>query len=303
MAKLHTPAMERAARKNTDRNGNAIKSTPGREAWKRLYRNKTALLGICIILFFVFVAIFADWLAPYASDEQNYSAMYQSPSVKHWFGTDEYGRDIFSRCLYGTRYSLGIGVCCVIASALTSGFLGIVAGYAGGKVDNIIMRIMDVLQAIPQVLLAIALVSVLGNGIPQLVLAVTLSSMPAISKSTRAAILMVRSNDYVESSRAIGVDGLQLIMTHLVPNAVGIIVIQLVSMLSNSIIIISSLSYIGVGISAPTPEWGAILNGGKLYFMTYPHMVLFPVMTLMLACFGFNLLGNGLRDAFDPRLK
>ena len=302
MSKIMTEDMKRIQAKQKSRRKPA-KSTPGAEAWKRFKRNPTAMVGLAIVIVLILVAIFANFIAPYDYQVQDFLKMNQKPSSTHWFGTDMYGRDLFSRCIYGTRYSLLIGLFCVFASLCLGGTLGTIAGYFGGKVDNFIMRFMDIFQAIPQVLMTICIVSVLGNGIPQLVIAIMISSMPTMSKNCRSAILQVRSADYLESSKAIGVKPWKMILRHMLPNAVGVIIIFVVGMIAQSIMIMSSLSYIGVGLSAPTPEWGLILNEGKSYLMSFPYMVLFPTAMIVLTCFAFNLMGDGLRDAFDPRLK
>lgn len=302
MAKMHTPAMERIERKNARRK-KPRQSTPGTEAWKRFKRNRTALVGLGVACLMILLAIFAPLIAPYDYQAQDYSAMSQAPSAAHWFGTDHLGRDIFSRCIYGARYSLVIALFCVLASFILGGGLGVCAGYFGGKVDTIIMRIMDVFQAIPQVLMAICIVAVLGNGIPQLVTAIMISTMPTMARNNRAAILRVRSNDYVEASQAIGVGQMKMIIKHMIPNAVGVMVIYFVGLLSASIMMMSSLSYIGVGLAAPTPEWGLILSDGKAFLRSAPHMMIFPALLIMITCYAFNLMGDGLRDAFDPRLK
>ena len=192
---------------------------------------------------------------------------------------------------------------CTIAALFSGGLLGIIAGYFGGKVDTIIMRIMDVFQAIPMIMMAMCVVAVLGNGIPQLVFAIMFASMPTMARNNRAAILRVRGADYIESSEAIGVGQVQMILKHMIPNAVGVMIIYFVGFLAVSIMMMSSMSYIGVGLSAPTPEWGLILNDGKPYMTTAPYMMLFPALMIMITCFAFNLMGDGLRDAFDPRLK
>lgn len=302
MAKMMTPAMERIEKKNAKRK-KPRKSTPGYEAWKRFRRNKTAILGLVVVCLLILVAIFAPVLAPYGYTVQDYAAMMQKPSAAHWFGTDAFGRDIFSRVIYGTRYSLLIALFCTIAALFTGGLLGIIAGYFGGKVDTIIMRIMDVFQAIPMIMMAMCIVAVLGNGIPQLVAAVMFASMPTMARNNRAAILRVRGSDYIESSEAIGVGQFAMIVKHMIPNAVGIMIIYFVGFLAVSIMLMSSMSYIGVGLSAPTPEWGLILNDGKSYIMSSPYMMIFPALMIMITCFAFNLMGDGLRDAFDPKMK
>lgn len=302
MAKMQTPAMERIQKKNAKRK-KPIKSTPGYESWKRFKRNPTALIGLVVVCLLILVAIFAPLIAPYDYQTQDFMAMMQKPSAAHLFGTDNFGRDIFSRCIYGARYSLLIALFCTIAAFFSGGLLGIIAGYFGGRVDTIIMRIMDVFQAIPMILMAMCIVAVLGNGIPQLVAAIMFASMPTMARNNRAAILRVRGSDYIESSEAIGVSQVQMIIKHMIPNAVGVMIIYFVGFLAVSIMMMSSMSYIGVGLAAPTPEWGLILNDGKAYLTSAPYMMLFPALMIMITCFAFNLMGDGLRDAFDPRLK
>ena len=302
MAKMHTPAMEKIERRNAKRK-KPVKSTPAYESWKRFKRNPTALIGLVAVILLLLVAIFANFIAPYDYQSQDFLAMMQKPSAAHLFGTDHLGRDIFSRCVYGARYSLIIALLCTIAAFFSGGLLGIIAGYFGGRVDTIIMRIMDVFQAIPMIMMAMCIVAVLGNGIPQLVAAIMFASMPTMARNNRAAILRVRGSDYIESSEAIGVGQVRMIVKHMIPNAVGVMIIYFVGFLAVSIMMMSSMSYIGVGLAAPTPEWGLILNDGKAYLTQAPYMMLFPAIMIMITCFAFNLMGDGLRDAFDPRLK
>ncbi|MGI6056077.1 MAG: ABC transporter permease [Bilifractor sp.] len=302
MAKMHTPAMEKIEKKNAKRKS-PRKITPSYEAWKRFRRNPTALAGLIIVIALIVIAIFAPLIAPYNYQAQDYTAMMQKPSAVHLFGTDQFGRDIFSRCIYGARYSLLIAMFCTLAALFSGGLLGIIAGYFGGMVDTIIMRIMDIFQAIPMIMMAMCIVAVLGNGIPQLVAAIMFASMPTMARNNRAAILRVRGNDYIESSEAIGCSKFQLIMKHMIPNAAGIMVIFFVGFLAVSIMMMSSMSYIGVGLAAPTPEWGLILNDGKSYLTSAPYMMVFPALMIMITCFAFNLMGDGLRDAFDPKMN
>jgi ABC-type dipeptide/oligopeptide/nickel transport system permease subunit len=302
MAKMSTPAMEKIKKRNAKRK-RPIKSTPSYEAWKRFKRNPTALIGLAVACLLILIAIFAPLIAPYDYTKQDYGAMMLKPSLQHLFGTDQFGRDIFSRVMYGTRYSLLIALFCSIAAFFSGGLLGIIAGYFGGTIDTIIMRFMDVFQSIPMIMMAMCIVAVLGNGIPQLVAAIMFASMPTMARNNRAAILRVRGSDYIESSEAIGVNQFQMIVRHMIPNAVGVMVIFFVGFLAVSIMLMSSMSYIGVGLSAPTPEWGLILNDGKSYLTSSPYMMMFPAMMIMITCFAFNLMGDGLRDAFDPRLK
>ena len=249
------------------------------------------------------MAIFANIIAPYDYQEQIYSDAYQKPSGIHLFGTDNFGRDIFSRCVFGSRYSLALAVACVMSAYIVGGTLGVLAGYFGGKVDNAIMRIMDTFQGVPQVLMAICVAACLGNGIPQMILAITISTMPTTARNCRAAILGVRNAEFIEASKAIGVKKFRMIVKHMLPNAIGVIIVFMITLMGVSINIMASLSYLGVGISPPTPEWGLILAGSKQYFTSDPHMVLFPAGMIMLTILAFNMMGDGLRDALDPRLN
>lgn len=302
MAKMYTPAMEKLEKKKVNHK-KPVKKTLFYESWKRFKRNPTALFGLVVVVILILVAIFAPLIAPYDYQVQDYAAMMQKPSVAHWFGTDDFGRDIFSRCIYGARYSLLIAFFCTLAALFSGGLLGIIAGYFGGKVDTVIMRIMDIFQSIPMIMMAMCIVAVLGNGIPQLVSAIMFASMPTMARNNRAAILRVRGSDYIESSEAIGVGRIEMILKHMIPNAVGVMIIYFVGFLAASIMLMSSMSYIGVGLAAPTPEWGLILNDGKAYMTTAPYMMIFPALMIMVTCFAFNLMGDGLRDAFDPKMK
>ena len=261
MAKMRTPAMEKYEKKAAKQKNK--KYNPKHEAWRRFVRNRTAIVGLIILVIMMIFVIGADWLAPYDYTSYNPMDAYQGPSAAHWFGTDNFGRDLLSRCIYGARYSLFIALLCVIAAFFTGGVLGIIAGYFGGRVDEIIMRIMDVLQAIPSILLAICITAALGNGIFPLVVSIMISSMPRMSRNCRAAILNVKNAEYVESSRAIGVSEARMIVKHMMPNSVGVMVIYVVGMMSASINVIASLSYMGCGLVPPTPEWGLILSQGN----------------------------------------
>ena len=300
MSKIQTPAMVKI---NKKRKGQKYGQTPLKGAWHRLVRNKMSVVGMVIIVLLLLMAIFANFIAPYSYQQQDYTAIAQGPSPAHIFGTDNMGRDIFSRCVYGARWSLPIGLLCVVAGLALGGTFGVLAGFCGGKIDNVIMRIMDIFQAIPAILMAIAVVAVLGNGIIQLVVAMSIAFMPNVAKTCRAAIFTVKGSEYVHASRAIGVSQFKIIIRHLVPNAIGVIVIDTVGMVGAAILMVSTLSYIGVGIVPPTPEWGAILSAGKEYIRSGVHMVLFPGLMIMLTVISFNLFGDGLRDALDPRLK
>lgn len=301
MAKYVTPQMEKINAKNKGRS--ARNYSFWWEAWKRLKRNKTAMVGLAIILLLVFVAVFAKVIAPYDATVANVKDSYMTPCRAHLFGTDELGRDIFSRCVIAAQISLPMGILGAIASVLLGGTLGLIAAFFMGTTDNIIMRIMDVFQAIPSTLMAITVVATLDNGIPQLILAIALSNLPMFAKTVRSAVLTVRDSEFIEASRTVGASNIRLMLTHILPNSVGFIVIYFVSTISGTIVTISMLSYIGLGIVPPTPEWGSMLSAGRTYIQSFPHMVLFPGIMIMIAIFAFNAFGDGVRDALDPKLK
>jgi ABC-type dipeptide/oligopeptide/nickel transport system permease subunit len=302
LAKRYTAKMAEIERRKKSEKGNKQFSF-ARDAWRRLKRNKTAIVGMVIIAILLLLALFADLIAPYGPSEAVYADAYQTPNAKHIFGTDNMGRDLFSRCIYGSRYSLPIGIACMILAFTVGGIIGVVSSFFGGRTDMIVMRVMDIMQAIPATLLAITIVAVLDAGIPQLICAVTIAFIPAFSKTMRAAIFTVRNNEYIEACRSIGASNMRLMLRHMVPNAIGHVIIFAVGIVSASILSISMLSYIGLGIKAPAPEWGSILNSGREFIQNYPHMVLFPGLFILFTVLAFNLLGDGLRDALDPRLK
>ncbi len=303
MAKYVTPQMEKINRKRFDRKGKLKKSSLWMDAWRRLYRNPTAIIGLVIVSVLTIVAIFAPVLMPYDYAYQDYNALSQAPSFAHPFGTDQLGRDLLSRCIYGARVSIPIAVFAVVVAASIGGVLGTCAAYFGGKIDNIIMRFCDIWGSIPGLLLAIAIVATLGNTLQVLVIGLSVGAIPNLARAFRGAVFTVISNDYVEASRSIGATDRRIMIKHLLPNAIGPIIINVVQLIGVEILSISTLSYIGVGVTPPTPEWGSLLSYGKEFMSTQPYMVLFPGLCIMLVVIGFNLLGNGLRDALDPRLK
>ena len=305
MARMVTPEMtkinKRLARENRGRQGKP--SSPGREAWLRLKRNRLAVVGMIVLGLLVLVAIFAKWLAPYSYAEQNYDAILLTPCAEHPFGTDDLGRDIFSSVIYGTQISFPIGFLCVAVAYTFGGILGAIAAYFGGKVDMIIMRVMDVFQSIPPMLMAIAVAASLGTGVVNLVLAISISTLPARSRIVRSAILSVKNSDYVESARAIGASSARQLLKYMLPNALGPILTNMTFSIATAILTVSSLSYLGLGIAPPTPEWGAMLSAGRSLIRLAPHVLIFPGVAIMITVLALNLFGDGLRDALDPRLK
>ena len=275
------------------------------DVWKRLCRNKTAVLGLIIVAILVLIAIFAPIVLDYENQviKTDYGNALKAPCAAHPFGTDEMGRDILVRVLYATSTSLSIGVVTVIVSLTVGLILGSAAGYFGGKVDMIIMRIMDIFLAIPGILLAICIVASLGNSIINLVIAQAVSAVPTFARVVRGAVMTVRDAEYVEAARAIGAKDRTIIFHDVLPNSLAPIIVQTTLQVASVILSIAGLSFIGLGIPAPRPEWGAMLSASRAYIRDYSYMCLFPGAAIMITILSLNLLGDGLRDALDPRLR
>ena len=297
--------MSNASAKNVNAPADIKKKSQFVEVWKRLCRNKTAVLGLVIVALLTLMAILSPILIDYETQviKTNYSEALQAPSADHWFGTDEMGRDILLRVMYGSTVSLSIGVVTVAVSLTVGLILGAAAGYFGGKTDMIIMRIMDIFLAIPGTLLAICIVASLGNSIPNLVIAQAVSSIPTFSRVVRGAVITARDADYVEAARAIGAKDATIIFHEVLPNSLAPIIVQTTLQVASVILSIAGLSFIGLGIPAPRPEWGAMLSGARAYIRDYSYMGLFPGLAIMTTILSLNLLGDGLRDALDPRLR
>ncbi len=271
----------------------------------RLKKNKLAMFGLVVFLFLVLVAIFADFIADYDSlcVRQNAELRYLTPCAEHIFGCDEYGRDIFARIVHGTRISLFVGVVSVLISLAFGALIGAVAGYYGGKVDNILMRIMDVFLAIPSTLLAISIVAALGQGMANLMIAMCISQVPRSARIVRSSILSVKGQEFIEAAKCYGSSDGWIILRHIIPNAIGPIIVQSTLNVARMILTISGLSFVGLGISPPTPEWGSMLSAGRSVMRYYPHLVLFPGIAIAITVLSLNLFGDGLRDALDPKMK
>ena len=275
------------------------------EIWRRLKQNKMAMFGLVIISIIVLSAVFADFIADYNDVviKQNLGDRLQGPSMKYWLGTDEFGRDIFARMIHGARVSLKVGVLAVGIAVVIGGSLGAIAGYYGGKLDNIIMRIMDVFLAVPSILLAIAIVSALGPSIINLMLAISISSVPSYARIVRSSVLSIRDQEFIEAARAIGASDARIIMRHIIPNSLAPVIVQGTLGVAGAILSTAGLSFIGLGIQPPAPEWGSMLSGGRQYLRYAWHVTTFPGLAIMITILALNLLGDGLRDALDPRLK
>lgn len=274
------------------------------EIWHRFRKNKGAILGLAILTVLVLIALTVDlWLPEEKINGINVLEKLQPPSAKHLFGTDEMGRDLFWRTVYGTKYSLAIGFVAVMVSAVIGVPLGAVAGYYGKTIETVIMRVADIFSAIPSILLAIAIVSVLGRTTGNLMLAVGIAAVPQFTRITRASVLTVKNEEYVEAARALGKTDLYIIFKHILPNCLSPIIVQTTLRVASAIISASSLSFLGIGIKPPMPEWGALLTAGKTYIMGYSYLCLFPGLAIMITVLAFNLVGDALRDAMDPKLK
>lgn len=274
------------------------------EILHRMKKNKGAMAGLVILIILALIALTVDfWLPEELIIGQNLREKLQGPSLKHFFGTDELGRDLFWRVVYGSRYSMAIGFVAVMISAIVGVPLGALAGYYGGKLETLIMRIVDIFSAIPSILLAIAIVSLLGRTTFNLMLAIGIAAVPQFTRVTRASVLTVKSQEYVEAARALGKNDLYIIFKHILPNCLSPIIVQTTLRIAGAIVSASSLSFLGVGVRPPSPEWGALLNAGKDLIMGYSYLCLFPGLAIMITVLAFNMVGDGLRDAMDPKLK
>ena len=270
--------------------------------WKRVSHNPGAMIGLVIIIL-IFTLSFTSPLFMPDYSQIDILNQFQGPSKAHPFGCDEIGRDIMSRVLYGARYTLSIGFAAVAVSASTGIVLGSIAGFFGGLVDSFIMRFLDVFHAFPQMLLAITLSAVFGAGLDKCVLALGISGMPSYARMIRANILNIRGNEYIEAATSIKCSTGRIIFKHVVPNAISPLIVQMSMGIANAGISASSLSFLGLGIQPPEPEWGSMLSAGRGYIRDYPHMVIFPGIFIVLTVLSFNLMGDAIRDALDPKLK
>ncbi|MCR5089734.1 MAG: ABC transporter permease [Oscillospiraceae bacterium] len=274
-----------------------------KDTMKRLARNKLTVIGMVILSILILSAIFAPLIVPYDYAEQNILEAYMSPCREHLFGTDEFGRDIFSRVLMGGRLSLVIGFIAVAIAIVFGGLLGAIAGYFQGAVDNVIMRFVDILMSIPQLLLAIAITATLGSSLLNLMIAVGIAAVPGYARIVRASVLSVRDQEFVEAARAVGTSDFKIIMKHILPNCLAPIIVKATLDVAICILSAAGMSFIGIGLQPPSPEWGAMLSDARYYIRDYSYMALFPGLCIALTIFSLNVLGDGLRDALDPKLR
>ncbi|WP_425440932.1 nickel transporter permease [Sediminibacillus albus] len=284
-------------------NASAKSSSLWLDALSRLVKSKTSFIGLCIILLLIVIAIMAPIVATHSPTDQQLLNRYLAPSAEHWLGTDELGRDIFSRIVYGTRISIQIGVIAVGISAVIGILLGGIAGYFGRWIDQVIMRIIDIMMAFPSILLAIALVAVLGPSLTNAMIAVGIVGVPQFARIVRSTVLSVKETEYIEAARAIGAKNNRILFQHVLPNCLAPIIVQATLSVGTAILDAAGLSFLGMGAQPPSPEWGAMLSDGRAALQTAPWVVAFPGLAIFFVVLGFNLFGDGLRDALDPRLK
>lgn len=274
------------------------------EFWHRFCENKTAVLGLVVLVIIILMAVCAPMIASYSQViGQDMSSRTIKPGIEHFFGTDGYGRDTFARTVWGARLSLFIAFATILLACVVGMILGVVCGYFGGTVDAVVMRIVDVFMCLPPLLFSLSIVSALGNGMWNLILAVGITMMPYFTRVVRAAVLSVASMDYIEAARANGANDIYIIMKHIIPNCMGPIIVEATISLSSVIMIAAGLSFIGLGVEPPSPEWGAMLSDSREYMRQAPWLVFAPGLAIVVTALAFNLVGDGVRDALDPRQK
>jgi peptide/nickel transport system permease protein len=275
--------------------------TPAQRALRRLARRRGAMVGLAIVVFFVLLALFAPWIAPYDPLAASWSAVRKAPSAQHWFGTDEIGRDVLARVIWGARASLLAGVVSVAISLSIGVPVGLAAGYLGGWIDMLISRMTDAMLACPFLILAIALAAFLGPSLTNAMIAIGIAATPVFVRLTRAQVLAVKVEDYVEAARAVGNSHLRIALRHIFPNVVATLIVQATLAIAAAVIAEASLSFLGLGQQPPAPSWGSMLNTAKNYVENAPWMAVWPGLAIFFLVLSFNLLGDGLRDALDPR--
>ena len=275
------------------------------EVWRNYKKNPSAMIALVLVIVIVFVAIFAQFFYDFKKDivKQHVKEKFQKPSAEHWFGTDNYGRDVFTRVIYGTKYSLSVGVVAVAISCIVGVTLGLIAGYYGGVIEDVILRFCEVFTGIPSILMGVALMTAFGQSIGVLMLAIGLVYSPMYCRTTRAAVLPVRDQEYIEAARVAGVGDLGIMFSHVLPNALSPIIVQVTMGIASAILCASGLSFLGLGVPIPMPEWGVMLSEGREFMRDYMYLTIFPGLAIMITVLSFNLMGDGLRDALDPKLK
>lgn len=280
----------------------AKKTNQSLEVFKRFIKNPLSVIGMVLFVVFVLLALLAPYICKYGYAEMS-PDVFAKPSAAHFFGTDKFGRDLFSRILYGGRYSIFMGVAATVIGTFIGLVLGAIAGFFGQTADNIVMRLCDIFQAIPGILLSMVISTALGPGVVNTIIALSIAGIPGTARMLRSLILQIRNSDYIEAAGSINCSSVRIIFKHILPNTFGPILVGCTMGIGGTIMQAASLSFLGLGIQAPTPEWGALLNEGRNYFSLHPHLLVYPGLAIGLLSFATCVMGDGLRDAMDPRLK
>lgn len=291
--------------KKGDPASKSAKQGKSNEVWNQYKKNKGAVIGLAVFLLIILISIVSSFIYDYKTDitAMNVMNLLQKPSFAHPFGTDHMGRDVMARVLYGSRYSLIIGITSVAIAIFFGTFMGAVAGYYGGKIETVIMRLVEIFLMVPSLLLAIVIVAVFGVSMPNLIFALGVTTVPYFARNARASVMTVRECEYVEAARAVGAKDFTIIFTHVLPNALSPIMVQASSRVAGCITQAATFSFLGLGVPVPTPEWGAMLSDARQYMREYPHLIIFPGLAIIVTVMAINLIGDGLRDALDPKLK
>ncbi|QLI79044.1 ABC transporter permease [Bacillus pumilus] len=273
------------------------------ESMKLFFQHKLAVIGSVIVFLFLILAIFAPLIAPFGINEQSLGERFSAPSVAHWFGTDDFGRDIFSRVVHGARISLWVGFFSVLGSVILGTLLGLIAGYGGRVLDAVISRVFDILLAFPSILLAIAIVSILGPSLQNALIAIAIINVPTFGRLVRSKVLSIKQEEYVLAAKAVGMSHRRIVLRHILPNSMVPVIVQATLAIGTAIIEAAALGFLGLGAQAPSPEWGKMLADARPYLVQAPWTLIFPGVAIMLTVLGFNLMGDGLRDTLDPKMK
>ncbi|AZV51680.1 ABC transporter permease [Bacillus pumilus] len=273
------------------------------ESMKQFFQHKLAVIGSVIVFLFLILAIFAPLIAPYGINEQSLGERFSAPSAAHWFGTDDFGRDIFSRVVHGARISLWVGFFSVLGSVILGTLLGLIAGYGGRVLDAVISRLFDILLAFPSILLAIAIVSILGPSLQNALIAIAIINVPTFGRLVRSKVLSIKQEEYVLAAKAVGMSHRRIVLRHILPNSMVPVIVQATLAIGTAIIEAAALGFLGLGAQAPSPEWGKMLADARPYLVQAPWTLIFPGVAIMLTVLGFNLMGDGLRDTLDPKMK
>ena len=273
------------------------------DVFQRMLKNKGATIGLIIFLLIVLASLFAPLLTPYTPTQMDMMNIHKGPSAKHWFGTDIMGRDIFTRILYGGRYSLMLGISATLVGSAVGIIIGCVAGYFGGVTETVLMRFMDVWSSIPGQMMAIIISAVLGGSFVNTVIALSIGRVPGSARMIRGQILAERKKEYIEAAKALNISNASIMFRHILPNVISPMIVSMTMSIGGTITMAAGLSYIGLGVQPPTAEWGALLSDARSYISSYPYMMIFPGLAIMLTVLAINMMGDGLRDALDPKMR